>query len=189
MVGSFTNIRGGHAYADIVRNSEKKPIRIFLQDGRNDQRALAQDGTYAENRDWFFQNVRLTKALTEKGYDVNYEDHGGATPLSATSLGGHEKMIHFLISKGAQVNRKDRMIGETPLIGAAEMGQLGSVKALLENGADPCLTDKEGHTAEGRARESHHDDIAEYLSSQFHCPENIINPPCEDSNVSVCVHP
>jgi len=72
MVGSFTNIRGGHAYADIVRNSEKKPIRIFLQDGRNDQRALAQDGTYAENRDWFFQNVRLTKALTEKGYDVNY---------------------------------------------------------------------------------------------------------------------
>jgi len=30
------------------------------------------DGTYAENRDWFFQNVRLTKALTEKGYDVNY---------------------------------------------------------------------------------------------------------------------
>ena len=72
MVGSFTNIRGGHAYADIVRNSEKQPIRIFLQDGRNDQRALAQDGTYAENRDWFFQNVRLTKALTEKGYDVNY---------------------------------------------------------------------------------------------------------------------
>ena len=72
MVGSFTNIRGGHAYADIVRQSERKPIRIFLQDGRNDQRALAQDGTYAEPRDWFFQNVRLTKALTEKGYDVNY---------------------------------------------------------------------------------------------------------------------
>jgi len=72
MVGSFTNIRGGHAYADIVRNNEKKPIRIFLQDGRNDQRALAQDGTYAENRDWFFQNVRLMKALTDKGYDVNY---------------------------------------------------------------------------------------------------------------------
>ena len=132
---------------------------------------------------------RFVALLLRKGYDVNYEDHGGATPLSATSLGGHEKMIHFLISKGAQVNRKDRMIGETPLIGAAEMGQLGSVKALLENGADPCLTDKEGHTGEGRARESHHDDIAEYLSSQFHCPENIINPPCEDSNVSVCVHP
>jgi enterochelin esterase family protein len=72
IVGSFVNLRGGHAYADIVRKSEKKPIRIYLQDGRNDNRGIRQDGSYDENRDWFFQNVRLMKALTEKGYDVNY---------------------------------------------------------------------------------------------------------------------
>lgn len=36
------------------------------------------------------------------------------------------------------------------------MGRFGSVKVLLENGADPCLTDKEGHTAEGRAKQFHH---------------------------------
>lgn len=35
---------------------------------------------------------------------------------------------------------------------AAEMGQLGTVKVLLKNGADPCTTDKEGHTAEGSQR-------------------------------------
>jgi ankyrin repeat protein len=98
-------------------------------------------------------------------------------------------MIRFLISKGAQVNRKDRIIGETRLIGAAATGQLGSVKVLLENGADPCLTDKEGHTAAGRAREFHHNDIVEYLSSGFHCRENVINPPCVESDVSTCVHP
>jgi len=73
IVGSFTNIRGGHAYADIVRKSEKKPIRIFLQDGRNDNRGQGRDGgKYDETRDWFFQNVRLMKALTDKGYEVNY---------------------------------------------------------------------------------------------------------------------
>ena len=72
IVGSFTNIRGGHAYADIVAKSEKKPIRIFLQDGRNDNRALNANGTYDESRDWFFQNVRLMEALTKKGYEVNY---------------------------------------------------------------------------------------------------------------------
>lgn len=71
-VGSFTNIRGGHAYTDIVRKSEKKPIRIYMVDGRNDNRALRADGSYDENRDWFLQNVRLQRALTEKGYDVNY---------------------------------------------------------------------------------------------------------------------
>ena len=72
IVGSFVNLRGGHAYADIVGKSEKKPIRIYLQDGRNDNRGLRPDGTYDRTRDWFFQNVRLMKALTDKGYDVNY---------------------------------------------------------------------------------------------------------------------
>jgi enterochelin esterase family protein len=72
IVGSFVNLRGGHAYADIVQKSEKKPIRIFLQDGRNDNRGVGRGGNYDETRDWFLQNVRLMKALTEKGYEVNY---------------------------------------------------------------------------------------------------------------------
>ncbi|MFN7921105.1 MAG: alpha/beta hydrolase-fold protein [Bryobacteraceae bacterium] len=72
IVGSYVNLRGGHAYPDIVRKSEKKPIRIFLQDGRNDNRGQRMDGSYDEKRDWFFQNVRLMHALTEKGYEVNF---------------------------------------------------------------------------------------------------------------------
>jgi enterochelin esterase family protein len=71
-IGSYVNLRGGHVYPEIVRKSEKKPIRIFLQDGRNDNRALRQDGTYDDKRDWFLQNVRLMQALAEKGYEVNY---------------------------------------------------------------------------------------------------------------------
>src|ERR1043165_5919705 len=75
IVGSFTNLRGGHAYSDLVRKSDKKPIRIYLQDGRNDNRGKGRDdagAAYDETRDWFAQNVRLMHALTDKGYDVNY---------------------------------------------------------------------------------------------------------------------
>jgi enterochelin esterase family protein len=72
-VGSFTNIRGGNAYPDIIRKSDKKPIRIFLVDGRNDNRSLHADGSYDQARDWFYQNVRIEQALAEKGYEVNYE--------------------------------------------------------------------------------------------------------------------
>jgi enterochelin esterase-like enzyme len=73
IVGSFVNLRGGDAYPDIIRQSEKKPIRIFLQDGRNDNRGVGRNsGTYDQRRDWFYQNVRMVQALTEKGYDVNY---------------------------------------------------------------------------------------------------------------------
>jgi enterochelin esterase-like enzyme len=86
MIGSFVNLRGGHEYADIVRKSEKKPIRVYLQDGRNDNRGTGREGRYSQDRDWFFQNVRLMQALTEKGYDVNYQwgigrhsqKHGGS---------------------------------------------------------------------------------------------------------------
>ena len=86
MIGSFTNLRGGHAYADIVRKSEKKPIRIYLQDGRNDNRGIGRGGNYDQTRDWFFQNVRLMEALRDKGYDLNYQwgigrhsqKHGGS---------------------------------------------------------------------------------------------------------------
>jgi enterochelin esterase-like enzyme len=72
IVGSFVNLRGGYVYPELVRKTDRKPLRVFLQDGRNDNRALRPDGSYDEKRDWFFQNVRLMQALTEKGYDVNY---------------------------------------------------------------------------------------------------------------------
>ncbi len=71
-VGSFTNIRGGHTYPEIVLKNKKKPLRIYLCDGRNDNRGLRRDGTYDEKWDWFYQNVRMQKALTKKGYDLNY---------------------------------------------------------------------------------------------------------------------
>jgi enterochelin esterase-like enzyme len=70
-VGSFVNLRGGHVYPEKVLASEKKPIRVYLCDGRNDNRGV-RNGRYDETLDWFYQNVRLMKALAQKGYDVNY---------------------------------------------------------------------------------------------------------------------
>jgi enterochelin esterase-like enzyme len=71
-VGSFVNLRGGHVYPEKILETDQKPIRVFLCDGRNDNRGMRRNGEYDETRDWFYQNVRLMKALTEKGYDVNY---------------------------------------------------------------------------------------------------------------------
>ena len=75
-VGSFVNLgnHGGHTYPDLVLQSEKKPLRVYLQDGRNDNRGpgLGRGGNDPNSYDWFYQNVRLADALTKKGYDVNY---------------------------------------------------------------------------------------------------------------------
>ena len=111
IVGSFTNIRGGDAYADIVRKSEKKPLRVFLQDGRNDNRGV-RNGVYDQRRDWFFQNVRLMQALTEKGYDVNYTwgigRHG--SEAGRRDLPGHDALAVARSSGVDGRERRDRAI-------------------------------------------------------------------------------
>jgi enterochelin esterase family protein len=63
-IGSFTNIRGGGKYPEIVRASEKKPIRIFQQDGANDLNT--QSGSWPE------ANKAMAAALEEKGYDHQF---------------------------------------------------------------------------------------------------------------------
>ena len=63
-IGSFTNIRGGNAYPDLVRKADKKPIRVFQQDGSND--IVNQFGSWPE------ANRAMNAALEEKGYDHKF---------------------------------------------------------------------------------------------------------------------
>jgi enterochelin esterase family protein len=81
LIGSYTNIHGGHIYPELILKEAKKPIRIFLQDGINDLRS-------PENleRDWYVQNQKMKASFTEKDYDFAFvlgegghsDDHGGA---------------------------------------------------------------------------------------------------------------
>jgi enterochelin esterase-like enzyme len=71
-IGTFVDLKGGHVYPNKILTEEKRPIRIFLIDGRNDNRGTNGTSEYDAHRDWFRQNVLMVDALTRKGYDVNY---------------------------------------------------------------------------------------------------------------------
>jgi enterochelin esterase-like enzyme len=60
-IGSFTNIRGGNVYPELVRTRERQPIRVFQQGGAND--LDNQHGSWPEG------NKALAAALREKEYD------------------------------------------------------------------------------------------------------------------------
>ena len=64
-VGSFTNIRGGHNYAALIRKTEMKPIKVFLQDGAND--------LDNEHGNWPLANQQMAKSLAFKNYDYQFE--------------------------------------------------------------------------------------------------------------------
>ena len=72
-IGSFTNLRGGHVYPKKILDAEKKPIRIFLQDGSGDNRSPKN-----LERDWYLQNLAMTAALREKSYDYKAAFGDGA---------------------------------------------------------------------------------------------------------------
>ncbi len=62
-IGSFTDIRGGYVYAPWARK-EKKPLRVFLQDGANDLNN--QFGS------WPLANCTLANSLEFAKYDYQF---------------------------------------------------------------------------------------------------------------------
>lgn len=78
-VGSFTNIRGGHVYPSLIRKTEKKPIRIVLQDGAGDL-----DNAFGN---WPLANQQMALALKYQKYDYRFEfGDGGHTTKHSTML-------------------------------------------------------------------------------------------------------
>lgn len=86
-VGSFTNIRGGDAYPGIIRKTDPKKIRVFLQAGKNDL-----DNQFGS---WPLGNLQMEAALKYKKYEHKFVmgeeahngKHGGAImPESLTWL-------------------------------------------------------------------------------------------------------
>jgi enterochelin esterase family protein len=78
-VGSFVNLRGGHVYPAMVRKTERKPIRVYLLDGRNDL-----DNAFGN---WPLANQNMAAALKFAGYDYRF-DYGeclhGSKGMSAS---------------------------------------------------------------------------------------------------------
>jgi gluconolactonase len=77
-VGSFTNLRGGDSYINLIRKTESKPLRVFLQDGTKDQSIYSGS--------WYQANQAVAASLEYAGYDVKFvmgseghnAKHGGA---------------------------------------------------------------------------------------------------------------
>jgi enterochelin esterase family protein len=59
--GSFVNIFGGHEYPSLIRRTERKPLRVFLQTGERDV-----DIVFGS---WPIANRDMAAALAYRGYE------------------------------------------------------------------------------------------------------------------------
>lgn len=78
-VGTYVGLRGGNVYPTLVRKYEPKPIRVFLEDGSNDQNIWGGD--------WWMANLEMERSLIFAGYEVNHSwGEGGHNVEHATAI-------------------------------------------------------------------------------------------------------
>lgn len=78
-IGTYVGLRGADRYPILIRKSEPKPIRVFLQDGSNDLNIYGGD--------WWEANRTMERALKFSGYEVNHVwGEGGHSGKHGTSI-------------------------------------------------------------------------------------------------------
>ncbi len=63
-IGTYVGLRGGNEYPTLIRKTENKPLRVYLQDGSSDQDIYAGG--------WWPANQDMLAALKFAGYDVHH---------------------------------------------------------------------------------------------------------------------
>jgi gluconolactonase len=66
-IGTYVGMRGGEQYYVLVRKTEPKPLRIFMEDGVHDEWMGGP-----EMGDWWMSNQTMNRALEFAGYDVRH---------------------------------------------------------------------------------------------------------------------
>ena len=78
-VGTFVSLRGGNEYPTLIRKYEPRPIRVFLEDGSNDNNLYAGG--------WWEANLDMFASLKFAGYEVNHAwSEGGHNRKHSTSI-------------------------------------------------------------------------------------------------------
>jgi enterochelin esterase-like enzyme len=80
-LGSFAQMPGGNPYPELIQDTPRKPLRVFLQ-------AATRDLNWnAAELNWFSANLRVAAALAERGYDLRLVlGDGGHDPNHAGAI-------------------------------------------------------------------------------------------------------
>ena len=97
-VGTFVAMRGGHEYPAIVRKTEPKPLRIYMQDGWYD----VWNPIFGE---WFEYNMLMESAFNFAGYEVFHKWDRGNHSIKYGTLAFPDAMRWLWKGYPAQVQK------------------------------------------------------------------------------------
>jgi ankyrin repeat protein len=106
-------------------------MRILLDAGAD---VNARNAFEATALVWAARDPAKVSMLLAHGADVNVQSKQGRTPLIVAAQSNQES-VRLLLAQGADVKARDDA-GITPLMNAALAGDLASVRAMVDKGAD-----------------------------------------------------
>ena len=123
-----------------------------------------EESRYGAGRS-YERHERAVRLLVAAGADLeNYPHH--YTPLAYAAYQGNDRVVRFLIKRGARVNASAQHGGtyiNTPLMMAAIQGHETVVRTLLRAGADADIRVYGGHTAAEFAAKYNHRGLSQLL--------------------------
>ena len=116
---------------------ELEAVEALLEHAGADPDAIAEAGWAPLHLASRHSDLGILRALVAAGADVELRDHrNGWTPLLHAIHVRNELAVAALIESGADVDRSGKS-GITPLIMASGYGMTGTVRLLLDSGANP----------------------------------------------------
>ncbi|EGC29550.1 hypothetical protein DICPUDRAFT_12612, partial [Dictyostelium purpureum] len=88
--------------------------------------------------------IDIVKLLVEAGCRIDQLDNSNRTPFFKAALSGHKSVAQYLIEKGANVNRQDKLL-DTPLYSFIQQ-KIETVELILKNGGSFGTTNNSGKT-------------------------------------------
>lgn len=125
---------------DAVRAGNVARVGILLDSGADPNKRSSYNGPLHDAAR--IGSAEISTILIKAGADVELSGFGGVRPLHSAALAGQAKVVSILLKSGAKVDSRDNT-GRTPLLSftSGNVGDVSTLIALLEGGADPNLLD------------------------------------------------
>ena len=157
--GADVNAKDGKGYTalyDAIWEEDQDLVKLLVIKGA-DVSYTPKDGYPPLHYAVWNKDVNTVKLLVDHGAKFDVKDQDGSTAFRAAALQGARELLQVFITKGADAST-------LPL--AACMGDLGRMKALVEQGADVNAKDEFGWTPLYWAASTGQTAAAEFLVAQ-----------------------